>query len=192
MGNQSHLSSSPCIISSNSQLKHHTYFPGIENRKYIMSLQNTPSTPPKRSLLVPHKRRLLPVTRSQTKTTLNPSAVPAGIQFRRPVFSSIGEEDEKNDFDAGRQSQKERVCVIEFDSSQAPQPFLEPDVLERMRERQRQRQREEEASAAGNQGSLGSQAGLDTEREIRRRALQTEYGSMAVRGRMAVSRRGRR
>lgn len=171
-----------------------------------MSLENHTSSPPaKRKLLIPHKRGLLPVSccSLHKQTTLNPSTRPAGIQFRRPVFSSVGgneedPKDKKGNGDGHEQQSRggKEVVRIEFDSSQAPQPFLEPDVLERIRERHMQRQREKDEQEA-RQGARvsaadGPGAGLNAEREIRRRAVQTEYGSMAVRGRMAVSGRGRR
>lgn len=199
-----------------------------------MSLQNlTNTTLSKRKLLIPHKRGLLKNTKQQ-HSTLNPSAGPAEIQFRRPVFSSVGEdedededtdetqkegyregEEEENPSDSHEQQQRSKkrkrkeVVRIEFDSSQAPQPFLEPDVLERIRERQRQRQEQKKQRDNDNnnrqeqeshrQRIVGSgvapdapEPALNTEREIRRRAVQSEYGSMAVRRRMAVSGRGRR
>lgn len=170
-----------------------------------MSLQKSTFAPPaKRKLLIPHKRGLLPVSslHKQQTTLLSPSTTrPAEIQFRRPVFSSVDEnknskENKRAGEDDGLASVKgrEEAVRIEFDSSQAPQPFLEPDVLERIRERQRQKEKDEQDKA--RQGAISTAstpgAGLNAEREIRRRAVQTEYGSMAVRGRMAVSGRGRR
>jgi hypothetical protein len=111
-----------------------------------------------------------------------------------------GAEKKRQEDDAQEQDQTgisqrtggEEVIRIEFDSSQASQPFLEPDVLERIRERQRQREKEALQNTASRGTADAPGAGLDTEREIRRRAVQTEYGSMAVRGRMAVGGRGRR
>ncbi|KAH8693822.1 hypothetical protein BGW36DRAFT_383822 [Talaromyces proteolyticus] len=159
---------------------------------------------PKRNRIIPHKRRLLPAKPSPSSssssrkktTTINPSALPAKIQFRRPVFSSIVEQEEKEKVEDNTNNTVDAIR-IEFDSSQAPQPFLDPDLLERIRERARTRtaqQRRQQGSGSGRvqSGDDRGADGVSSERDIRRRAVQTEYGSMAIRGRMAVSGRGLR
>lgn len=195
-----------------------------------------PQESKRRKLIIPHKRPLLPtgatkslslssssssasvsqlkgVAVTKIQKTINPSALPAQIQLRRPVFSSLEttEEDEGN---ADRKDQKgsgykltiddnnddeARVIRIEFDSSQAPQPFLEPDYRERIMEERRkkrsakeveQQEDEEEMGEIKSEESLTAQQ--STEREVRRRAAQVDYGSMAIKDRMRVSGRGRR
>lgn len=77
--------------------------------------------------------------------------------------------------------------VIEFDSSRAPQPFLDPMALEKVRARVRMREEGE------RERSLGTEAEEDEEAR-RRREREAEYGGMAVRGRSraVAGRAGRR
>lgn len=177
------------------------------------SPQNKNKTPSRRTLIIPHKRGLLPLKTGSVTTnvqkTINPSALPAEIQLRRPVFSSL-ETREKED-DTERESRYNNmfdledsavaVCTVEFDSSQAPQPFLEPELAERRVARaieKRQdagsgsREEKQDDEEDEEQGGVSLAAQLSTEREVRRRAARAEYGGMAVRDRMTVSGRGRR
>lgn len=78
---------------------------------------------------------------------------------------------------------------IEFDSSQAPQPFLEPELLQKIMEVRRERKQNEEADEEATHEKRDIPAELNTEREVRRRAAQTDYGSMAIRDRMNVKKR---
>ncbi|KAI9924747.1 hypothetical protein AWENTII_009853 [Aspergillus wentii] len=108
-----------------------------------------PSPPPKKqTLLVPSKRPLHPPTKSKP-TVINPSSVPADIQLSssRETPSNAG------------------IKTVEVDLSKAPQPFLDPDVWEKMR-------------------GLGRGEG-EGEGEGRMRG-QEEFGEMAVKGRKAV------
>lgn len=154
----------------------------------------------KQNLLIPHKRALLrvrsssailpprtdethPSSSSSEATTLivtelNPSSRPAGMQFRRPAFSSLPSTSEGDKSDPGGESHDDKT--IEFDGSLAPQPFLEIDVLERLRER-RERERERERSRGGGEG--GCSASADGQGQVGRQG-QGEYGSMAIKGRI--------
>lgn len=143
-------------------------------------------------------------TKTRIHKTINPSAVPAIIQLQRPVFSSLkGTATEKEhgqdqkserrryttglDDDDGESANK--VIRIEFDSSQAPQPFLEPELLQRIMEARRQKKQQEKDEEEATEQKRDIPAELNTEREVRRRAAQTDYGSMAIRDRMNVRKR---
>jgi hypothetical protein len=175
----------------------------------------------KRERIIPQKRGLLPVSSSTSASssastasfsttttkvhkTINPSAVPAIVQLQRPVFSSLKgitaekelERDEKFErrrYTTGLDDEEStnKVIRIEFDSSQAPQPFLEPEFLQRIMEGRRQKKREEEAATAAAEEDEKREipAESNTRREVRRRAAQTDYGSMAIRDRMNVRKR---
>lgn len=173
-----------------------------------------------RKRIIPHKRGLLPISSSSPKSvststpssssaktivhkTINPSAVPAIIQLQRPVFSSLKEtttEREHEDRKSGKgryttglddDENRNRVIRIEFDSSQAPQPFLEPERLQKIMEARRHRKSYEHDDDEG-EATEENTATVATEREVRRRAAQTDYGSMAIRDRMNISGKGRR
>lgn len=169
----------------------------------------------KRERIIPHKRGLLPVssstsasTSTSTKTrihkTINPSAIPAIIQLQRPVFSSLKGVTTGKEHDQEQKSERRRyttslddededrtnkVIRIEFDSSQAPQPFLEPELLQKIMEARRQKKQHEEADEEATEQKRDIPAESNTEREVRRRAAQTDYGSMAIRDRMNVRKR---
>lgn len=173
----------------------------------------------KRERIIPQKRGLLPVSSSTSASssastssfstttkvhkTINPSAVPAIVQLQRPVFSSLKEitaekEPERDEkFERRRyttglddEGSTNKVIRIKFDSSQAPQPFLEPEFLQRIMEGRRQKEREEEAATAEEEDEKRDiPADSNTRREVRRRAAQTDYGSMAIRDRMNVRKR---
>lgn len=192
-----------------------------------------------RKRIIPHKRKLFPVyspspapasvsvsassTSTSTSTrawllrphdhkTINPSAIPAIIQLRRPIFSSL--DSAPNDASANEEEKaEEKDCKkeddfraryatalddsrpgarLEFNSSLAPQPFLEPEMVEERRRRRDQQQQVE--GSAGNVMSNGEKD-LQVESTARRRGAArsvNDYGSMAVRDRMTVSGRGRR
>ncbi|KAJ9350831.1 hypothetical protein DTO027B9_6710 [Paecilomyces variotii] len=151
-----------------------------------------PTSP--RRLLIPSKRTLLPIPSSSS--SCNPSAHPAGIQIRKPAFSSAvpSSEAANANTSTGTTSRDESKAgdmpepiVIEFDSSRAPQPFLDPMALEKVRARVRMREEGE------RERSLGTEAEEDEEAR-RRREREAEYGGMAVRGRSraVAGRRGRR
>jgi deoxyribodipyrimidine photo-lyase len=164
----------------------------------------------RRTLIIPHKRGLLSITTAASSTTttsqktriqktINPSALPAKIQLRRPVFSSLeprneDEDEEKYNID------DTSIRTIEFDSSLAPQPFLEPELVQRIVEGRNRKEKDgdndndnkDHENEDKKQGESSLTAQLSTEREVRRRAAQTEYGSMAIRGRSNVRGRGRR
>jgi hypothetical protein len=152
-----------------------------------------------KNLLIPQKRKLISGINPSICRTINPSALPAEIQIQRPVFSSLssatGEEDVPSD--------RRKIVTVEFDSSRAPQPFLEPEVLQRLRAKRREQQQQrlrqqQEQHEEAEQGADAEQRRCDDAEEedeqtlSRRREREAEYGSMAVRGRMNVSGRGRR
>lgn len=141
-----------------------------------------------RPLLIPSKRALLPLS-STTKSPSNPSAYPAEIQIRRPAFSSaVSSESADTSCDKSEQRESSEPIIIEFDSSRAPQPFLDPVALERVRERMRMR--EEERRQEGERTEVKEKE-EDDEQQRRRREREAEYGGMAVRGRSrAVAGRG--
>ncbi|KAJ9198929.1 hypothetical protein DTO164E3_5019 [Paecilomyces variotii] len=156
-----------------------------------------PTSP--RRLLIPSKRTLLPIpllSSGSSSSSCNPSAYPAEIQIRKPAFSSAvpSSEAANADTSTGTTSRDEskvgdmpEPIVIEFDSSRAPQPFLDPMALEKVRAMVRMREEERKRS-------LGTEAEEDEETR-RRREREAEYGGMAVRGRsraVAGRRGGRR
>lgn len=80
-----------------------------------------------------------------------------------------------------------KVIRIEFDSSQAPQPFLEPELLQRIIEWRRQKKQKDDEDEKDEIRDILAES--NTQREVRRRAAQTDYGSMAIRDRMNVRKR---
>ncbi|OKL63611.1 Deoxyribodipyrimidine photo-lyase [Talaromyces atroroseus] len=129
----------------------------------------------KRARIIPHKRRLLPATPSQKTRihkTINPSAIPAKIQLRRPVFSSLEPNNEENEekYDIDDRT----IQTVEFDSSLAPQPFLEPELVQRRIAEERKRKEEDDDNNDVDddddkrQGESSLTAQLSTEREKRK------------------------
>ncbi|KKA22603.1 hypothetical protein T310_3394 [Rasamsonia emersonii CBS 393.64] len=106
--------------------------------------------------------------------TINPSAHPASIQILRPVFSSLTENNTTSVTTAAS-----ATATIEFDSSRSAQPFLEPDVLARMRNRNRQNRQSQGSTTTSTtteaQGEAEAEA-EDEETALRRREREAEYG----------------
>lgn len=170
---------------------------------------------PRSTLLIPTKRALLPPCSTSPSfrgvhRTLNPSAVPAQIQIRRPAFSTVtvtptatataaGAKDAPTQNTGQDQGQRHEPTVIEFDASRPPQPFLDPGVLQRMRAHVRAVREVREGTSGGATGGTMTPTGIraeelkgegESEEAIRRRQeREAEYGSMAVRGRSRGSRR---
>ena len=168
---------------------------------------------PKRERIIPHKRGLLAASSSSSSgqatpkvyKTINPSTVPAVVQLQKPVFSSLQVttkgEDEKSGsrrYTTGLDDEEivnQKVVRIEFDSSLAPQPFLEPELFQRIMESRRQKEQQKDRDEKDGDGEDAVDGEKDvpaastTEREVRRRAAQVDYGSMAIQDRMNLRRR---
>lgn len=128
-------------------------------------------------------------TRTKIHKSINPSAVPAITQLQRPVFSSLKATATKEEHGKDTRSERRRyttgldhedeessnkVIRIEFDSSQASQPFLEPELLQRIMEARRLTKREAHDGEEAREQKRNIPAELNTEREVRRRAAQTD------------------
>ncbi|PGH00732.1 hypothetical protein GX51_05613 [Blastomyces parvus] len=103
------------------------------------------TTPSKHRTLLPKQ----PISKpNKYSKPLNPSARPADLQLKSTIITTgsrqrpedrsgskqEGGKEAREDEDRGDQEDEMEVPVIEFDSSKAPQPFLDGDVvLERMK-----------------------------------------------------------
>ncbi|KAJ5103348.1 hypothetical protein N7532_003877 [Penicillium argentinense] len=132
----------------------------------------------KRRLLIPEKRKLLP---PRPKKVISQTNEP-GIVFKnpRPKETAHSDESEDNDEDAS-----DKPTRIEFDFASTSRPFLDPSTWEAMLKKSR----EESAMRGGDTDPADT---VETPEEQARREKESEYGSMAIRGRSSISGRGRR
>ncbi|KAJ5834657.1 hypothetical protein N7447_000683 [Penicillium robsamsonii] len=161
------------------------------------------STPSQKSrpLLIPHKRALLPSPTnrpgSKVYKVLNPSAIPAETSIKQSYEEATKE---RNKTPSSSEHNKSKVEYeenydpqpprFEVSFSMPPQPFLDPPAWEAILKHSRER------LAAQSMGDRPS-SGVDQEDESAERMRQqvereTEYGSMAIRGRSSVRGRGKR
>jgi len=125
-----------------------------------------------RARIISARRPLLP---PKSSVCLNPSSKPADIQIREPA---VAENHVSSDAQKYRQ-ERSRPVTIECDFSNAPQPFLDPDVWNRMR---RQAQ---ELTPGFEDRSSG-----DLEERERRKEREAEYGGLAIQGRATRRKKG--
>ncbi|KAJ5514489.1 hypothetical protein N7463_004041 [Penicillium fimorum] len=154
-----------------------------------------------RPLLIPHKRALLPSPTSRPGSkvykVLNPSAIPAETSIKQSYEEAIKERNKTTS-----SSEQNKITIkyeedydpqpprFEVSFSMPPQPFLDPPTWEAILKHSRKRLA---AQLIGGEPS----SGLDQEDESSERMRQqvereTEYGSMAIRGRSSVRGRGKR
>lgn len=125
---------------------------------------------PASSLLIASKR---PLTKpSPMPRTMNPNVHPASVTIK-PLLSSIATPTQTTD--------RSKALTVEMDLSQPPQPFLDPDVWERIKAAGRD---------ASRDPSIEREEGEEERR--RRREREAEFGQMAVRGRLGGIGRQRR
>lgn len=136
------------------------------------------STP--RQPIIPRKRPLLPsrtVRKTEHKSVhriLNTNMLPAETRMKEPTSHTDANQDAI--------TEKDQPTRTEFSFASFPQPFLDPLTWEGMLKRRAQ------GTSSALRGERGQPETADQRRL--RRERETEYGSMAIRGR--ASRRGDR
>lgn len=153
-----------------------------------------------RTRIIPSRRPLLP-TKGMHK--LNPSAIPAEVLMKTsheeaktnrrkgPKGSSDRSSSPVEEDDLSAQPQR-----VEISFATSPQPFLDPPSWEAMLKHSQQRLAAQAAQAAPGDSSEASALpshGIESAERLRQRVdRETEYGSMAIRGRSSVRGRGKR
>lgn len=151
-----------------------------------------------RPLLIPHKRALLPLQTKSRKVykVLNPSAIPAETSIKQ---SYEEETQERNKPASSSEHNKSAVededyelqpPHFEVSFAMPPQPFLDPPTWEAMLKHGRERLASQ--SIKDESGLGADREGESAERVRQRVERETEYGSMAIRGRSSVRGRGKR
>ncbi|KAJ5384930.1 hypothetical protein N7517_002841 [Penicillium concentricum] len=164
-------------------------------------MASSTSSQKSRPLLIPHKRALLslPTNRPGHKVhkVLNPSAIPAEMSIKQSYEEATQEKNKPTSSNGHNKSTVEheedyepQPPRFEVSFSMPPQPFLDPPTWEAMLKHGRER-----LTAESVNDELGS--GVDQEDESAERMRQqvereTQYGSMAIRGRSSVRGRGKR
>ncbi|KAJ5184993.1 hypothetical protein N7491_007139 [Penicillium cf. griseofulvum] len=154
-----------------------------------------------RPLLIPHKRALLPLSSNRpgfkVSKVLNPSAIPAETTIRQSYEEAT---QERNKPTGSSERNKSTVKDEEYYESQTPrfevsfsmppQPFLDPPTWEAMLKHSRERLAAQ--SIDDEPGSGADREDESAEQMTQRVERETEYGSMAIRGRSSVRGRGKR
>ncbi|KUM57706.1 hypothetical protein ACN42_g9469 [Penicillium freii] len=153
-----------------------------------------------RPLLIPHKRALLPSGTNKlgpkVYKVLNPSAIPAGTSIKPSYEEAIQRRNKPTDSSEHNKSTVEdedyepQPPRFEVSFSMPPQPFLDPPTWEAMLKHSRER-----LAAQSMKVEPSSEADQEEESvELMRQRVEreTEYGSMAIRGRSSVRGRGKR
>ncbi|KAJ5163218.1 uncharacterized protein N7500_005048 [Penicillium coprophilum] len=164
-------------------------------------MASSTSSKKSRPLLIPHKRALLPLPTNKigpkVYKVLNPSATPAGISIKKSYEEATEERKKPTSSSKHNKSTVEneedyepQPPRFEVSFSMPPQPFLDPPTWEAMLKHSRER-------LSAQSVDDGSGSGVDHEDESAERMRQqvereTEYGSMAIRGRSSVRGRGKR
>ncbi|KAI2717810.1 hypothetical protein CBS147332_4690 [Penicillium roqueforti] len=154
-----------------------------------------------RPLLIPHKRALLPLpTKGQGPKiykVLNPSAIPAEMSIKQSYEEATEERRKRTTSSAHNKSTFEdeedyepQPPRFEVSFSMPPQPFLDPPTWEAMLKHSRERLATQ--STKDEPRSASDQEDESVERMRQRVERETEYGSMAIRGRSSVRGRGKR
>ena len=146
-----------------------------------------------RARIIPSKRPLLP---TKAMLRLNPSATPAELHIkssheeakatRRKKPNSMNERSSSPSEEDDSNSQSKRV---ESSFAASPQPFLDPPTWETMLKHSQERLAAQSASGGSSEASAAQES---AERLRQRVDRETEYGSMAIRGRSSVRGRGKR
>ncbi|KAJ5863694.1 uncharacterized protein N7529_005610 [Penicillium soppii] len=153
------------------------------------------TTKSSRSRLIPTKRSLLPPKSNQHKVckVLNPSAIPAETRMKQSHEEATQKRNEfknqsvnKDEFE-DEEDYKPMAPRIEVSFSMPPQPFLDPPTWEAMLKHSQQR-----LAAQSDESSPENIAETESSERLRQRVdRETEYGSMAIRGRSSVRGRGK-
>lgn len=176
-----------------------------------MDIMDTPEKVAKSTLqtsrprIIPFKRPLLPaksIYNHRVSKVLNPSAIPAETHFkssheeatqkRQQLQNSDNKDkDERSNED---EDYSPKIPRTEVSFSMPPQPFLDPPTWEAMLKHSHQRletQSTQSTQATSSDHHVGEQ--VESAEQLRQRVdRETEYGSMAIRGRSSVRGRGRR
>ncbi|OQE07547.1 hypothetical protein PENVUL_c013G05420 [Penicillium vulpinum] len=153
------------------------------------------STSSKRSrpLLIPHKRALLPANRPGPKVykVLNPSAIPAETRIKQSYEEATQERNmptnlnERNKIKVKDEEDYEpQPPRFEVSFSMPPQPFLDPPTWEAMLKHSREKLAAQSIKDEPDSGA--DQEDESAERVRQRVTRETEYGSMAIRGRSSI------
>ncbi|KAJ5879142.1 hypothetical protein N7455_002607 [Penicillium solitum] len=163
-------------------------------------MASSTSSQKSRPLLIPHKRALLPpgTNKSGPKVykVLNPSAIPAETSIKPSYKEAIQGRNKPTDSSEHNKSTVEDEDYeplpprFEISFSMPPQPFLDPPTWEAMLKHSRERLGAQ--SIKVEPSSDADQAEETVERMRQRVERETEYGSMAIRGRSSVRGRGKR
>lgn len=164
-------------------------------------MASSTSSQKSRSLLIPHKRALLPLPTkrpgSKVYKVLNPSAIPAETRIKPSYEESTQERNKPTSSSQHNKSTVEdeedyepQPPRFEVSFSMPPQPFLDPPTWEAMLKHSRERLAAQSIKDEPVSGE--DQEDEPIERMRQRVERETEYGSMAIRGRSSVRGRGKR
>jgi hypothetical protein len=151
-----------------------------------------------RPLVIPHKRTLLPSNRRGSKVSkiLNPSAIPAETIIKQSYEEATQEKNKPSSSERNKNTVKDeedyesQAPRFEVSFSMPPQPFLDPSTWEAMLKHSRERLAVQ--SVDDELGSGADREDESAEKMTQRVERETEYGSMAIRGRSSVRGRGKR
>ncbi|KAJ5208533.1 hypothetical protein N7449_002912 [Penicillium cf. viridicatum] len=163
-------------------------------------MASSTSSQKSRPLLIPYKRALLPsgTNKSGPKVyrVLNPSAIPAETNIKPSYEEAIQGRNKPSSLSKHNKSTVEDEDYephpprFEVSFSMPPQPFLDPPTWEAMLKHSRERLAAQSIKAEPS--SEADQEEESVERMRQRVERETEYGSMAIRGRSSVRGRGKR
>jgi hypothetical protein len=153
-----------------------------------------------RPLLIPHKRALLPLqTKGQSRKVykvLNPSAIPAETSIKKSYEEATQERNKPTSSSDHNKSTIEdedyepQPPHFEVPFAMPPQPFLDPPTWEAILKHSRERLA---AQSIKDESGAGADREDESSERVRQRVeRETEYGSMAIRGRSSVRGRGKR
>jgi hypothetical protein len=149
------------------------------------------STQKSRTRLIPDKRSLLlpKPTKNKVSKVLNPSAIPAKIHMKQSHEEAIQKTNQSTNPSPDKsEDTTHKAPRFEVSFSMPPQPFLDPPTWETMLTHSQQR-----LAAQSHRTSTKSHAHEEESAERLRQRIdrETEYGSMAIRGRSSVRGRGK-
>ncbi|CAG8888588.1 unnamed protein product [Penicillium egyptiacum] len=160
-------------------------------------MASSTSSQKSRPLFIPHKRALIPLpTKGQNPKVykiLNPSAIPAETGIKQSYEEATQERNKPTSSGGHNKStiedEEDQPPHFEVSFAMPPQPFLDPPTWEAMLKHSRERLAQ---SIKDEPGLVADQEDESVERTRQRVERETEYGSMAIRGRSSVRGRGKR
>ncbi|KAJ5500145.1 hypothetical protein N7453_009196 [Penicillium expansum] len=164
-------------------------------------MASSTSSQKSRPLLIPYKRALLPSRTNKlgpkVYKVLNPSAMPAETSIKKSYEEATQERNKSTSLSGHNKSSSDdeedyepQPPCFEVSFSMPPQPFLDPPTWEAMLKHSRERLAAQ--SIKEEPGSGEDREEESVERMRQRVERETEYGSMAIRGRSSVRGRGKR